>query len=652
MAVVFAYTNRYRNIVDIPEGVSVSHRGYPTSGPWTASIQKVSFWQLIPTDNNRLSAPDDLYCRDLYRKDISLADLKADINRYTIAGDYLIVDFDSREPKYFMKKGVKTFRSVRYEELPEYLKDHLDDMIGHGACHLCDGEKLNQASNVALFNCTIQEISLENFRPIERSESDLWAIANRAYYAECMTTNGVTDGRMVLSSELDQVPTELLESPRSIDTPLWLRKQPGEMADSEFYSGLEILVEDTTGFRWTNCFYDGLVLDHVVRFRNPEIVELSNDEVVLYGDLILHTDDTFSIATEPSPEQFGTPVSTGAFLVTSIVGDRVGDRTVLRRRHRDLPLDTRLLFDAYRYLNRDDHVQEGDFQIDSEGLIRPATNVGKKLSENSTTHFRAVGKDGWGVIVRDQITDDMEVQWQVRDRGKVWIDWTPWDQARDHERLQEYERQYYTVYFRKKVHGFRAVRRGDPSFQLPYGLGWVALEDTISSGDLEIINGALHPVVRSSVGKACKDQWIYVRATPNPFHSGIPWPAILSLASPSVEYCGKFLGTVPPDTPRQASDHQLVVSRHGISMIPLRNFDAGTIETPIGNFYPHVFKINGQEQIIYCTDQVNGSELSGLVSRGIASVLGVVQRHMPFVSVVPTKPASATVRREVRAIEL
>lgn len=650
MAVVFAYTNRYRDIVDVEEGQQVDGNGLPI-GPasWASRIQKVAFWHLIPSGNSFQGAPDDSYSRGVIRGSCSITDLKASVQAWTTAGDYLIVDFDSAEPKYFIKKGVKSFRVVRENDLPHYIKEHIDAMNGYGARHLCYGEKINQDSQVSIFTCNLEDIDFSNFQPVQRTApTDLWAIAYGVYYAECVANVYSSTLRQVSVIEREQVASHIMANPDSLGTPLYVYKQPGEVVTDE--EGADVLVYDGVMYRWMDVCSSGLVLDQIVRVFNPDMERVSRDEPVLYGDLIFHTDDTWTVAEEPTPGQFGTSLSPDSFASTSIIGHAVGNRTVYRRRHRDAPLDTRFtVFFGYRFLNRDDHVQEGDFQFEPDGTIRPATNIGKKLSENSNTLFRAIGKDGWGVIVRDQITEDMEVQWQVRDRGKVWIDWTPWIASRDSEQLQEYERQYYTVYFRKKVPGFRTVRRGDPYFQLPYGLEWVPLEVAIQDGDLEIVNGQLTSASRASIGKPCKESHIYVRSTPNQYHEAIPWPSILSLASPVVEHCGKFLGAVRISNP---TGHQLVVSRHGISMVPVSSVDVFFQATPIGSFYPHVFKINGQEQIIYCTDQVNDSELSALVSRGIQSILGVVERHLPFLSVTPAKPASATVRREVRAIEL
>lgn len=650
MAVVFAYTNRYRDIVDVEEGVETDPSGLPLSQPWSSRIQKVAFWHSIPTDGDTSGGADtdSLYSRGVIRGSCSITDLKASMQFYTSSGDYLIVDFDSNDPKYFIKKGVKSFRAVRENDLPHYIKEHIAAMNEYGARHLCYGEKINQDSQVSIFNCPIQDIDFSNFRPVQRTEhSDLWAIAYGVYCAECVAGAYATNFWQVPVVEREQVASHLIANPDSLGTPLYVYKQPGEVVTDEEFA--DVLVHDGEKHRWSDIYHTGLVLDQIVRVVNPDMELVSRDEPVLYGDLILHMDATWEVAKEPTSEQLGTPLATSAFLTTSIIGHAVGNRTVYRRRHRDAPLDARWVFSGYRLLNRDDHVQAGDFQVDPDGMIRPAANIGKKLSENSNTLFRAIGKDGWGVIVRDQITEDMEVEWQVRDRGKVWIDWTPWVQSRDGEQLQEYERQYYTVYFRKKVAGFRTVRRGDPDFQLPYGLEWVPQESTIQDGDLEIVNGQLVHANRASIGKLCKESHIYVRSTPNQYHEAIPWPSILSLASPVVEHCGKFLGAVRVSNP---TSHQLVVSRHGISMVPVSSVEVRCQATPIGSFYPHVFKINGQEQIIYCTDQVNDSELSALVSRGIQSILGVVERHLPFLSVTPAKPASSTVRREVRAIEL
>lgn len=642
MAVVFAYTNRYRDIVDIPEGAETDVNGLPIfRHEWTSRIQKVAFWCLIPSENGAW----DVFSATI-RGSCSITDLKAAVQLYTKAGDYLIVDFDSAEPKYFIKKGVKSFRAVRENDLPYYIKYHTDAMSEYGARHLCYGEKINQDSSVTVFTCPIDEIDFNNFRPVQRVNVDLWAIDYGVYYAECVADVYPDTHRQASVIERDKVPDYVMANPDSLGTPLYVYKQPGEVVTDE--EGADILVYDGEVYHWLDCS-SGLVLDQMVRVFNPDMEIVSRDAPVLYGDIIFYVDSTWTVAQEPTAEQFGTPLSVESFVSTSTIGHPVGNRTVYRRRHRDAPLDARLIFNGYRLLNRDDHVQEGDFQIDPDNMIRPATNIGKKLSENSNTLFRAIGKDGWGVIVRDQITEDMEVQWQVRDRGKVWIDWTPWEPTRDSEQLQEYERQYYTVYFRKKVPGFRTVRRGDPDFQLPYGLEWVPQEAPIQDGDLEIINGQLAQVSRVAIGKPCKESHIYVRSTPNQYHEAIPWPSILSLASPVVEHCGKFLGSVRVNG---QLGHQLVVSRHGISMLPVSSVETICQTTPIGCFYPHVFKINGQEQIIYCTDQVNDSELSALVSRGIQSILGVVERHLPFLSVTPAKPALATVRREVRAIEL
>ena len=651
MAVVFAYTNRYRDIVDVEEGQQVDGNGLPIGpAPWASRIQKVAFWHLIPSGNDFQGTPDDLYYRGVIRGSCSIPDLKASVQAYTTAGDYLIVDFDSAEPKYFIKKGVKSFRAVRENDLPHYIKEHIDAMNEYGARHLCYGEKINQDSQVSIFTCPIDEIDFSNFQPVQRTSlTDLWAIDYGVYYAECASMANIYREtlRQVSVIEREQVASHVMANPDSLGTPLYVQKQPGEVVSGE--EGADVLVHDGEGYHWMGAHHTGLVLDQIVRVFNLDMEIVSRDEPVLYGDLILHMDATWEVAKEPTPEQLGTPLATGAFLTTSIIGHTVGNRTVYRRRHRDAPLDARWIFTGYRLLNRDDHVQAGDFQVDPDNMIHPATNIGKKLSENSNTLFRAIGKDGWGVIVRDQITEDMEVEWQVRDRGKVWIDWTPWIESRDSEQLQEYERQYYTVYFRKKVPGFRTVRRGDPDFQLPYGLEWVPQEVAIQDGDLEIVNGQLVHANRASIGRLCKESHIYVRSTPSQYHEAIPWPSILSLASPVVEHCGKFLGAVRVNNP---TGHQLVVSRHGISMVPVSSIEVRCQATPIGSFYPHVFKINGQEQIIYCTDQVNDSELSALVSRGIQSILGVVERHLPFLSVSPAKPASATVRREVRVIEL
>ena len=90
MAVVFAYTNRYRDIVDVEEGQQVDGNGLPIGpAPWASRIQKVAFWHLIPSGNDFQGTPDDLYYRGVIRGSCSIPDLKASVQAYTTAGDYL-----------------------------------------------------------------------------------------------------------------------------------------------------------------------------------------------------------------------------------------------------------------------------------------------------------------------------------------------------------------------------------------------------------------------------------------------------------------------------------------------------------------------------------------------------------------------------------
>ena len=164
MAVVFAYTNRYRDLVDV-ENSATDNFGLPVGvQPWSSRIQKVAFWHLIPSGNDFQGTPDDLYSRGVIRGSCSITDLKASVQPYTTAGDYLIVDFDSAEPKYFIKKGVKSFCAVRENDLPHYIKEHIDAMNEYGARHLCYGEKINQDSQVSIFTCPIDEIDFSNFQ--------------------------------------------------------------------------------------------------------------------------------------------------------------------------------------------------------------------------------------------------------------------------------------------------------------------------------------------------------------------------------------------------------------------------------------------------------------------------------------------------------
>ena len=650
MAVIFAYTNRLRNVVDIRAAAEVLPSGLP-AGPWAPRIQRISFWVMMPVGEN-----DGFHLARVNRGDYQLAYIMNQISNLAPKGDYIIVDHDSKDPKYYIRTA-KTTRSLKYSDLPVSIRRHLNGMLDNGLCHLCYGEFINPDSRFSLFDGNIEDFSFSGMPdsitsttpPIAPPIVSMWAIGRGTYYAETIYHVAEPVGtRVAIEKDRDLIPPELLENPDSLGTPLYQFKSSGEMAFSHEYA--EVLVDSRNSYRWLNFESGGLVTDQFVRALNPDLEAVPRDGSIWYGDFIVHSDRTITVVKEPLIDQYTSPLSVEEFTSLLVIGEDVGNRTVLRLRDREFPIGTREFCSGYRYLNRDDHVQEGDLMHTEDGKIVLAANVGKKLSENSSTIFRPIGKDGWGVLVRSQISDEMEVEWQVRDRGKVYIDWTPWDTTRDSDRLTEYERQYYTVYFRKKVPGFRKARRGDPNFPVPFGMTWVLVGEEVNERCLEIINGELRVARIGLNNRACFEPHIYLRPVINQYHMPLPFPSILSKCSPIVEYVGRFVGGNPMDL--MPGGHQLVLSQHGMSFMPVSSHHLTTQDTPIGAFHPAVFKINGQEQIIYVTDRVDNDHLSGLVTQGIVSMLGAVQRHLPFLNVIPAAIPRDSVRREVRTIEL
>lgn len=638
MAVLFIYTNRFRKVLT----------DYNTMSG--ATICNLHFCVTIPeevdcelAEANRLDQPST---QTMTMREMSVRGFMDIVRDQSSEGDTVVADWDSGNPKYY-KRTAKTLKSIKQSDLPLAVSGRIQGMKDRRLSHLCYGE----AIPVGVYSIRSDRpfhSAMPSLEEVADVGQQLWAIDRGEYLVE----SGMMmyrSCRSAIRGEVGNVPPEVLVNPSVLGVSAYVEAETGYFIGRE--ENWEVLVKDANGdYLWVNHDDDEvMIVDCVFRRRNPDLREIAVDEPVLYGDFT-HNQNA-ELCAVPAMSYSDVPaegISVAQFMADSVIGRVDHIPHYYRLSNRSVMDNCREAFPGYRFLNRDDHVQEGDWLVRPNNTIGKPDCIGKKLHENSATLIRPIGMDGWGVLVRDQITDDMEVEWQVRDRGKVWIDWTPWNLERDNDKLSEYERQYYTVYFRKKVHGFHVRRSGDPNFPLPFGMEWVQEGEHLSAGYTELVGQEFREILPSCVGRLCVEPYVYARATFSNFHGPLPLPAVMSHGGLSVEYIGPFPGGNPSTL---IDDIQMFVSQYGLSMVPVRSHTTKGQDTPIGTFWPHTFKINGHPQIIYCTDKVGPNQLEILVRRGLASALGVVQRHLPFFNVVPATP-QAQGRREVRAIEL
>ena len=638
MSVLFIYTNRFRRVC---EDFSRMSEAAICNLHFCVNIPEEIDYELAEANRHDAPWPNTTTCRGM-----SIRDFMNFVRDRAVEGDTVVADWDSGNPKYY-KRTAKTLKSIKQSDLPLSVQVRIEGMKDRRLSHLCYGEAI-----------PVGVYSIRNDRPFHSAMpslelvadvgQQLWAIDRGEYLVEsgmliCRAC------RSALKGEISNVPSEVLANPSVLGVSAYVVAETGHFIDRE--ENWQVLVKDVNGdYMWIDHDDDEvMIVDGVFRRRNPDLREIAGDEPVLYGDFTY--DENAELRPVPVMSYHDVPAegfSVARFMADSVIGRVEHIPSYYRLSNRSAMDNCREAFPGYRFLNRDDHVQEGDWLVRPNGTIHKPDCIGKKLHENSTTLIRPIGMDGWGVLVRDQITDDMEVEWQVRDRGKVCIDWTPWDLERDNDKLSEYERQYYTVYFRKRVHGFRVRCSGDPNFPLPFGMEWVPEGERLSAGYTELVGQEFREILPSHVGRLCAEPYIYARATLSSFHGPLPTPSVMSHGGLSVEYIGPFPGGNPSSL---IDEWQMFVSQHGLSMVPVRANTTKGQEAPIGTFWPCTFKINGQSQIIYCTDKVGPNQLEVLVRRGLVSVLGAVQRHLPFFNVVPATP-QVQGRREVRAIQL
>ncbi len=100
---------------------------------------------------------------------------------------------------------------------------------------------------------------------------------------------------------------------------------------------------------------------------------------------------------------------------------------------------------------------------------------------------------------------------------------------------------------------------------------------------------------------------------------------LYSTPSCTVEYVGMHTGSIV-----ETYGPVMVLTFHGISIVEGRTgfTNESIVETSIGNFFPHYFRINGRLSLVYCSDRLSGTDMCERLARSLSRMSMAVYRYL------------------------